>query len=59
MVLALNLGKFAQLYDQDTVYNSFLQMFFKFCYDEVAKVSETAATSLVYILEKFNNDPHK
>lgn len=34
-------------------------MFFKFCYDEVAKVCETAATSLVYILEKFNSDPHK
>lgn len=34
-------------------------MFFKFCYDQVAKVSETAATSLVYILEKFNDDLHK
>lgn len=34
-------------------------MFFKFCYDEVAKVSETASTSLVYMLEKFSNDFHK
>ena len=34
-------------------------MFFKFCYDQVHKVNETAATSLAFILEKFNDDEEK
>jgi hypothetical protein len=34
-------------------------MFFKFCYDQVYKVNETAATSLAFILEKFADDQHK
>lgn len=59
LVLAQNLGKYAQLFSQDTVYNEFLPMFFKFCYDQVSKVSETASNSLAYILDKFAGDPHK
>lgn len=31
-------------------------MFFKFCYDPVCKVGDTACTSLANILEKFNDD---
>jgi hypothetical protein len=31
-------------------------MFFKFCYDQVSKVGETACTSLANILEKFDDD---
>jgi serine/threonine-protein phosphatase 4 regulatory subunit 1 len=33
LVLAQNLGKFATLFDADTVYEKFLPMFFKFCND--------------------------
>jgi hypothetical protein len=35
LVLAQNLGKFATLFDADTVYDKFLPMFFKFCNDQV------------------------
>lgn len=59
LVLAQNLGKFAQLFDQETVYKSFIKMFFLFCIDNVSKVQETASTSLVYILEKFSDDLNK
>jgi hypothetical protein len=31
-------------------------MFFKFCNEHVAQVSAAASTSLIYILEKFNDD---
>lgn len=31
-------------------------MFFKFCNENVAQVSTAASSSLVYILEKFNED---
>ena len=34
-------------------------MFFKFCHDQVAKVCETAANSLAFILERFSDNPHK
>lgn len=34
-------------------------MFFQFCFDSVSKVAETASTSLVYILEKFQDDVGK
>jgi hypothetical protein len=34
-------------------------MFFKFCNEHVVQVSAAASTSLVYILEKFNDDPQK
>lgn len=59
LVLAQNLGRFATLYDSDTVYTKFLPMFFKFCNEQVAQVSQAASTSLIYILEKFNEDPQK
>ena len=56
LVLAQNLGKFAQLYDPNTVYDRFLPMFFKFCNENVVQVSSGAAPSLVYILEKFQDN---
>ena len=56
-MLAQSLGKFAQLFDEETVYKSLLPMFFKFCYDQVTKVSEAAAPSLVYFLAKFESSP--
>lgn len=59
LVLAQNLGKFATLFDAETVYDKFLPMFFKFCNDQVVQVSQAASTSLIYILEKFNDDPEK
>lgn len=59
LVLAQNLGKFAQLYDSDQVYSHFLPLFFRYFQDTVAKVSEAAAPSLIYLLERFNHDPHK
>jgi hypothetical protein len=34
-------------------------MFFKFCNEHVVQVSAAASTSLIYILEKFNQDPHR
>ena len=34
-------------------------MFFKFCEEKVAQVSAAASTSLIYILEKFNDEPAK
>jgi len=34
-------------------------MFFKFCNEHVVQVSTAASTSLVYILEKFNEDPSR
>jgi len=59
LVLAQNLGKFAQLFDPETVYDRFLPMFFKFCNETVVQVSAGASTSLVYILEKFVDNPQK
>jgi hypothetical protein len=45
LLLAKNLGSLAELYDPDTVLNTFLPIFFKYCFDPVAKVAETAALS--------------
>jgi hypothetical protein len=59
LVLAQNLGKFAQLFDPETVYDRLLPMFFKFCNETVVQVSAGASTSLVYILEKFVENPQK
>lgn len=38
LVLAQNLGKFATLFDPQTVYDTFLPMFFKFCNEQVVTV---------------------
>jgi hypothetical protein len=38
-ILANNLGKYCLLYDQNTVYETFLPIFFRFCFDPVAKVA--------------------
>jgi hypothetical protein len=34
-------------------------MFFKFCHDQVSKVSETTSNSLAFILEKFSDNTNK
>jgi hypothetical protein len=57
-MLAKNLGKFAQLFDQRIVLSEFLPMFFVFCEDRVATVSSAAATALAPILNKFAQDPN-
>ena len=59
LVLAQNLGKFATLFDPQTVYDTFLPMFFKFCNEQVVQVSLATAPSLIYILEKFNEDTQR
>ena len=58
-MLAKNLGKFATLFDQQIVYSEFLPMFFKFCEDRIATVSNAAATALAPILNKFDQDLDK
>jgi len=55
-MLAKNLGKYATLFDRRIVYSEFLPMFFKFCEDRVATVSNAAATALAPILNKFAED---
>jgi len=55
-LLAKNLGNYVTLFDLDIVYREFLPMFFKFCEERVAKVSEAAATALAPILLKFSED---
>jgi hypothetical protein len=49
-ILAQNLGAYALLFDQETVFDIFLPIFFRFCFDPVAKVAETASLSLAQIL---------
>ena len=56
VILASNIGHFSMLYDMDTVYNRFLPIFFLYCFDPVAKVSETASFSLALILESLKSD---
>lgn len=34
-------------------------MFFKFCHDQVQKVTDVVSNSLAHILEKFSDDPDK
>jgi hypothetical protein len=53
------LGKYCQLFDSTTVYNEFLPMFFKFCSDNVAQVSNASCSALSEIIEKFNEDESK
>lgn len=59
LVLAYNIGNFSLLYDEETVYSSFLPIFFRFCFDPVAKVAETASLSLPSILIAFNKNPER
>ena len=56
LVLAQNLGNYATLFDPETVYDKFLPMYLKFCNEHVVQVSSGVAPSLIYILEKFNED---
>lgn len=58
-MLASNLGNYAELYDKDLVYTEFLPMFFKFCSDNVARVSNAVCNALCPILIKFNDDEVK
>jgi len=48
--MATNLGHYSQLFKAEIVEENFLPFFFKFCFDPVAKVAETAALSLGQIL---------
>ena len=58
-VLAQNLGNYCELFERDMVYQEFLPMFFKFCSDNVAKVSMAACSAMCPILMKFNEDEKK
>ena len=59
MVLAQNLGNYAKLFDNKTVYSEFLPMFFKFLADGVAKVGCDACPAMSDIIEKFDDLPEK
>ena len=54
--MANNLGNYAQLFDNNTVYTEFLPMFFKFCSDGVLKVNHAVCPALANIIEKFDDD---
>lgn len=56
LVLAQNLGNYAELFDAKTVYNDFLPMFLKFCSDSVSRVGQSCCPALAEIVEKFNDD---
>lgn len=58
-VLASNLGNYADLFDKELVYQEFMPMFFKFCSDNVAKVSTASCSAFCPILNKFNDDDAK
>lgn len=58
-VLAQNLGNYAELFDNNTVYSEFLPMFFKFCSDNVSRVSQASCSALCDIVKKFNDDEQK
>jgi serine/threonine-protein phosphatase 4 regulatory subunit 1 len=58
-VLASNLGNYCELFEREMVYQEFLPMFFKFCSDNVAKVSMAAVSAICPILMKFNEDEKK
>ena len=58
-VLASNLGNYCELFEKDMVYTEFLPMFFKFCSDNVMRVSQSTVTALCPILMKFNDDEQK
>lgn len=58
-VLASNLGKYSELFDKDLVYQEFMPMFFKFCSDNVSRVSTAACSAFCPILQKFNEDEKK
>lgn len=55
-VLSSNLGNYAELFDNNTVYTEFLPMFFKFCSDNVIRVNHCCCPALAPIIEKFNDD---
>ena len=57
MVLAQNLGNYAQLFDSKTVYSEFLPMFFKFCSDAVSRIGTQACPAMADIIEKFDELP--
>ena len=58
-IFAKNLHKLVELYPLQIVENQFLQMFFKFCEERIATVSEAAATAFAAIISKFQNEPQK
>ena len=58
-VLAQNLGNYAKLFEDKTVYSEFLPMFFKFCSDSVARVGQDACPAMADIIEKFDDLPEK
>lgn len=58
-MLASNLGNYAELFEKDLVYAEFLPMFFKFCSDNVARVSNAVCNALCPILLQFNEDENK
>ena len=57
--LAKNLSHYAKLFDEEMVHSEFVPMFFMFCDNQVAKVSETAALGLADILDKLKSDKEK
>ena len=58
-ILAQNLGNYSTLFDKEQVYNEFLPMFFKFCSDNVSKVSIASCSALCPMLLKFSDDEKK
>lgn len=58
-MLAQNLGNYAKLFDDKTVYSEFLPMLFKFCSDSVARVGHDACPAMADIIEKFDELPEK
>lgn len=56
LVLAENIGNYAELFDCKTVYSEFLPMLFKFLSDTVAKVATATCAAIAPIIEKFSED---
>jgi hypothetical protein len=52
--MATNMGHYSQLFTPESVQESFLPFFFKFCFDPVSKVAETAALSLGQMLDSID-----
>jgi hypothetical protein len=59
LVIANNIGEYSLLYDVDIVYNQFLPIFFKYCFDPVAKVSETSSMGFPLIIQALEIDWNK
>lgn len=55
-ILANNLGHYSMLFSQEVVIDTFIPMFFRFCFDPVAKVAETSASSLALILKSIQDE---